>query len=344
MYKTLRLGIFIVTALVLFAAGVFWIGSKQFLFTSTYHLNAEFQNVAGLVDGAEVRVGGLHQGTVKRIDLPRGPGQKLRVVMDLKGITRDVIKKDSVAAISSEGLVGDKFIEISFGSAQAQKVNEGDTIQTATPLQISDLIQKANSILDSASGTIQNVGDTAANLEAISDKINRGAGTVGALVNDKSVFQNANAAVKSLQEDMEALKHNFLLRGFFKNRGYEDSTELKKYAIQQLPSKPPAKTFAFDASKIFDKSDTAKLKKGKVVDEGGAYLEGNPFSLAVVAAYTDKKGDTEKDKVLSEARAMVVRDYLVHNFKLDDTRIKTAGLGKSPDVSEGGKVEIIVYR
>jgi phospholipid/cholesterol/gamma-HCH transport system substrate-binding protein len=148
MYKTLRLGIFIVAALVLFAAGVFWIGSKQFLFTSTYRLNADFQNVAGLVDGAEVRVGGLHQGTVKRIDLPRGPGQKLRVVMDLKGITRDVIKKDSVAAISSEGLVGDKFIEISFGSAQAQKVNEGDTIQTATPLQISDLIQKANSILD----------------------------------------------------------------------------------------------------------------------------------------------------------------------------------------------------
>ena len=66
-------GVFAVSALLLFAAGVFWIGSKHMLFRSKYRLNAEFATVAGLVPGAEVRVAGLQEGTVRRIDLPRAP-------------------------------------------------------------------------------------------------------------------------------------------------------------------------------------------------------------------------------------------------------------------------------
>src|SRR4051795_10245036 len=95
MSRAFRLGLFIVVTLLILAAGVFWIGSKQFLFARTYRLNAEFQNVAGLIDGAEVRVGGVHRGTVKHLDLPHQPDGKVRVEMDLKDQTRDVIKKDS---------------------------------------------------------------------------------------------------------------------------------------------------------------------------------------------------------------------------------------------------------
>src|SRR5207244_11316401 len=58
----------------------FWIGNKQFLFHSTYRLNAEFQNVAGLNGGAEVRVGGIHEGTVRQIQLPVRPNEKVRVL------------------------------------------------------------------------------------------------------------------------------------------------------------------------------------------------------------------------------------------------------------------------
>src|ERR1700686_1289737 len=101
--------------MVFFAGAVFLIGNKQFLFSSTYRLNSEFQNVAGLSDGAEVRVGGLHEGTVKHILLPDRPGGKVKVVMDLEHATGRVIKKDSVATIAAEGLVGDKYVEISFG-------------------------------------------------------------------------------------------------------------------------------------------------------------------------------------------------------------------------------------
>ena len=79
------------------------------------------------------------------------------------------------------------------------------------------------------------------------------------------------------------------------------------------------------------------------MNQAGEFLEQNPFGLAVVASRTDMKGDTEKNRVLTEARAMVVRDYLVQNFKLDDTRIKTIGLGKSSEPTEGNVVELLVY-
>jgi len=58
MSRTFRLGAFIIATLLIFAAGVFWIGGKQFMFSSTYRLNADFRTVAGLPNGADVRVGG----------------------------------------------------------------------------------------------------------------------------------------------------------------------------------------------------------------------------------------------------------------------------------------------
>ena len=343
MSRAFRLGLFIVATLVIFAAAVFLIGGRESLFRSTYRLKAQFQNVSGLIDGADVRVGGIHKGTVKSIQLPHRPDEKLTVLMDLENSTHDVIKKDSVASIKSEGLLGDKYVEISFGSSDVDKVRDGDTLDTAPPLDISDLISKTNQILDSAKDTMQNA-------DSISTKMNNGQGTMGALLNDKKVYQQvaaataqAQAGATDFQENMEALKHNFLLRGFFKKRGYEDSDEITKHQISRLPPEQNAKTFEYDGRQIFDKPDTAKLKNEKVLNEPGTFLQGANFSLAVVVASSGMKGDADKERQLSEARAAVVRDYLAKNFKFDDTRLKTMGLGKTPETGDDGKVEILVY-
>jgi ABC-type transport system involved in resistance to organic solvents, periplasmic component len=343
MSKEFRLGVFIVGTLLALAAGVFLIGGKQMLFSTTYTVKAEFANVAGLDNAAEVRVGGIRQGTVKRINLPHRPDGKVTVVMSLDSKTHDIVKKDSVAAIKSEGLLGDKYVEVSFGSDEGAALKDGDTIPTQPPLDFSDLIQKTDQILDSTKETIQNV-------DTISAKINRGEGTIGALINDKKVYQQVNAATAEaksattkLDENMEAMKHNFLLRGFYKKRGYEDETELKKHEISGLPRETAIKTFDYDAKQLFDKPDTAKLKNQKLLNEAGKFLEENKFGTAVVSAYMSMKGDSEKDRVLTEARSMVVRDYLIKNFKLDDTRIKTLGMGKSNVAADNGKVAILVY-
>ena len=106
------------------------------------------------------------------------------------------------------------------------------------------------------------------------------------------------------------------------------------HAIGSLPQDPFIKKFAYDTKQLFDKPDAAKLKSPKTLDEAGKFLESNKFGTAVVVAYTGRKGDSEQDKTLTEARTMVVRDYLVKNFKMDDTLVKTMGLGKNAPAGE----------
>ena len=343
MSKEVRLGLFIVLTLAILFAGVFLIGNRETLFKSTYRVKAEFQNVAGLSDGADVRVGGIHEGTVRKIDLPKRPDGKVTVVMDLQRATRDIVKKDSLAAIKSEGLLGDKYIEVSFGSNEAERLKDGETIGSEPPLDISDLLSKTNQILDTTKTAMEGAQETVNNLQSITSKIDRGKGSVGALINDKTVYNQATQAATNLSESTEALKHNFLVRGFFKNRGYENTGDLTKYQIAKLPAGPSVKTFSYEEKQIFDKPDTAKLQNEKVLNEAGKYLEQTKFGLVVVVASAGMKGDSEKDRVLTQARAMVVRDYLVKNFKLDDTRIKTIGLGKADTAAVERKVDILVY-
>jgi phospholipid/cholesterol/gamma-HCH transport system substrate-binding protein len=360
MSRTARLGAFIVTTLAILGVGTFIVGNKQYLFTSTYRLKAQFSNVVGLDVGAGVRVGGVQRGTVHSIELPHRPGEKITVVMDIDSKTHDIIKQDSVASIEIEGLLGNEYMAISFGSAGAANVRDGDTLASHPPLAMSDLIKKTDGILDSSQQAIKNVTQATANLSSVSAKIDEGQGTIGALINDKTTYQELNqtmgevrdavahaqAGVTDFQENMEALKHNFFLRGYFKNRGYEDSAELAKDEIVSLPQGTPQKTFTFDAKELFSKVDTAKLKDQKSLDAVGGFLTDTDFGVAVVASYSSMEGDTGKNLVLTQGRALVVREYLVENFGFDDRRLKTLGMGKksgtSPE-SGWGAIRILVY-
>jgi phospholipid/cholesterol/gamma-HCH transport system substrate-binding protein len=335
MSKVARLGAFIVVTLAILVAGVFLVGSKQYLFRPTYQLKAQFDNVAGLMDGADVQVGGIHSGTVTDIEMPHKPGEKVTLVMNLDKSTHEIIKQDSVASIETEGALGNKFVAISFGSAGQAEVKSGDTIRSLTPLVMADMLKKASNVLD-------NSQEVTAHLNSISSKIDSGQGTVGALVNDKQLYSNlaqttaalhettirAQAGVTNFQEDMEALKHNFLLRGYFRKRGYEDSGDLATNRIAALPQGTPMKTFTYASKELFDASDSAQLKNQKSLNAAGEFLAQNQFGLAVVVVSVGMVGDTPKQLVLTEARAMVVRKYLVDNFGFDDSLVKTLGMGK----------------
>jgi outer membrane protein OmpA-like peptidoglycan-associated protein len=298
MSRAFRVGVFIVLALLILATGIFLIGDKDILFSSAYRVKAEFQNAAGLNNGADVRVAGIHEGTVKHIELPARPDGKVIVVMKLRNSTRSIIRKDSIASIKTEGLLGNKYVEISSGPGKGEPVQDGDVIQSEPTQDISE--------------------------------------------QTSAIAAEAEAGAAAFHDNMEALKHNFLLRGFYKRRGYDDPSELSRHAISKLPPGPRIKEFDYDARKIFDKPESAKVKNKKPLDEAGKFLEDNKFGLAVVAS-TVGLGDTEKDRLLTEARAKVIRDYLVQNFKVDDIRIKTIGLGKSKEAGDSGRVQILVY-
>jgi phospholipid/cholesterol/gamma-HCH transport system substrate-binding protein len=358
MSRAARLGVFIIATLTVLAAGIFIIGGKQHLFTPTYRLKAQFATVVGLDPGAEVRLGGVRSGSVRTIELPSKPDGKITVLMDLQRSTHEIIKQDSVAAIETEGLLGNEYVSITFGSSQALNVKENDTIATIPPLVIADLMKKASGILDTSQSALNNVTVTAANLSSITGKINQGQGTIGALVNDKKLYSqldqttvglrdtvgHAQAGVAAFQENMEAMKSNFLLRGYFKNRGYENSSDLVKNEIPQLPTMTPLKTFTFDSKHLFEKVDTAKPKNQKSLRAAGQFLADTEFGVAVVVVSSATTGDAQKDLVLTQARAMVVRDYLVGNFSFNDVQLKTLGQGKGANGDSGwGTVEIVVY-
>jgi phospholipid/cholesterol/gamma-HCH transport system substrate-binding protein len=360
MSRLARLGIFIVGALALLAGGVFLIGSREYLFQPTYHLKTQFDNVAGLAAGADVQVGGVHSGTVQSIDLPHKPGDKVVVLINLDNTTHEIIKKDSVASIETEGLLGNQFLAISFGSPGQGDVKDGDTIQSLAPLVMSDMLKKASGILDSSQLAVANATAATDHLKSISAKIDNGQGTVGELVNDKQLYANleqttnglnttvtqAQAGVTDFKENMEALKHNFLLSGYFKKRGYDDTADLGADEIAALPQGTPSKVFTFSGKQLFDSRDSAKLKNQKSLNPGGEFLAKNEFGVAVIEVSAGLEGDSKKDTVLTQARAMVIRDYLVQHFGFDDSQLKTMAVGKqagSGGDAEWGTIQILIF-
>ena len=360
MSRVARLGAFIVATLAILAGGVFIIGSKAYLFRSTYQLRTQFDNVAGLAAGAGVQVGGVHSGTVHSIALPHRPGDKVIVLMDLDSSTHEIIKHDSVASIETEGLLGNQYLAISFGSAGQSDVREGDFIQSEPPLQMADLLTKASGILSSSQVAIGNVSQATAHLNSVSAKIDSGQGSVGALINDKELYSNlqrstgsldqtivqAQAGVTDFRENMEALKQNFLLKGYFKKRGYEDSEELAAHAIDRLPQGAPAMAFTYLPKQLFGGHDSFKLQNQKSLNEGGDYLAKNPFGFAVVVVSSGLEGDSQKELELTEVRAIVIRKYLVEHFAFDDGQIRTLGLGKQSAATSdagSGSIQLLIF-
>ncbi|WP_263351581.1 MlaD family protein [Acidicapsa acidisoli] len=360
MSRNARLGVFILGTLVILATGIFIIGGKKYLFTATYTLKTNFANVAGLDAGADVLIGGVHSGTVRTIDLPNKSGDPITVVMELNESTRHIIRQDSVATIQTEGLLGNQYVAVSFGSSDKPEVKSGDTIASIPPLEMSALLDKANGLLGQGQAAMVNINKVAEHLNSVTAKVDSGNGTVGALVNDRALYNNldqtassaraaassAQTGIKDFQDNMEALKHNFLLKGYFKNRGYEDSGDLGKDEIANLPQATTIKDFTFQAKNLFDKQDSAKLKGQKALNAAGEYLAGNDFGVAVIETSTGKAGSSDSDLTLAQARAMVVRDYIVQHFGFDDTKLKTVALGKeTSDTSKAdwGLIRVLIY-
>jgi phospholipid/cholesterol/gamma-HCH transport system substrate-binding protein len=360
MSRVARLGAFIIFTFAVLAAAVFVIGSKAYLFRPTYQLKAQFADVAGLAAGADVRVGGVHSGTVNSIDLPHRPGGEVTVVMDLDRSTHEIIKRDSIASIDTEGLLGSQYIALSFGSAGQSDVRDGDLLQSKPPLEMADLLIKANSLLSTTQRAIQSASEAAAHLSSVTAKIDSGKGSVGALINDKALYVHlaqssdtlqatlvqAQGGVTDFRENMEALKHNFLLRGYFNKRGYEDSSDLVANEIDQLPTSIPVKTFTYTPKQLFDDKDSVKLHSQRSLNDSGEFLAKNDFGFAVIVVSSGMEGDTQKDMVLTQVRAMLIREYLVQHFGFDDSQLKTLALGKQTSDASGnslGSIQLLIY-
>lgn len=230
-YKV-RLGLFIVGGLIIFIFAIFIIGKQKNLFNPVFKLTATFYNVSGLQVGNNIRFCGINVGTVDNINIIND--STVRVNMLIRKEVKQFIKSDCEVAIGSEGLIGDRLLIITQGSADASLAEDGQELVSMEPVE-------TDAIISSLRVTSGNAEIITEQLAEIMTKVNSGNGTIGRLIQDSTIAENLNQTMnnlkrssKGLDENMEAAKHNFLLRGFFKKKEKAAQKKIKDAEEKKL--------------------------------------------------------------------------------------------------------------
>src|SRR6184192_3551525 len=137
-----RVGLFVLVALAVFLATIYALGARARLFEARYVVYADFTEVGGLTEGATVRLAGVQIGRVSGVHLPAEPGGKVRVDMTIARRYGDRVRKDSVARIETQGLLGDRIVEITVGTTAASGVKAHDLIASRDPFDITKVVSE----------------------------------------------------------------------------------------------------------------------------------------------------------------------------------------------------------
>jgi phospholipid/cholesterol/gamma-HCH transport system substrate-binding protein len=229
------LGIFVVVGLLLFTTGIFLIGNRRLLFEQSFEVWTEFATITGLQNGATVRVSGKDAGEILDIEVPPDPGKKFRVKMRITEEMHPLVRTDSVAAIQTDGLVGNKFLSVSSGTKEKPMAPPGSTIPGQEAFEFADLMQQASDTMKTVNETIDSVQDDlektlqvtvemisearqimnetggdikgitsssnkiASNLNEMLADVRQGKGTLGKLVTDESLYQSTAEIAKNAE-------------------------------------------------------------------------------------------------------------------------------------------------
>ncbi|MCH4553877.1 MULTISPECIES: MlaD family protein [Aestuariibaculum] len=188
--QKLNLGLFVVIGLILFVVAVYLIGNRQNMFVKTFSISANFTNVNGLMQGNNVRYSGINIGTVKTIFMINDSTINVNMVIDEKMVQH--IKKDAIATISTDGLVGNMIVNIIPGKGDAEMISSGDVIKTYTKIGTSEMLNTLNV-------TNENAALLTAKLLNVADAMSDDKGTLGMLINDTLVASNLKQTVNQLR-------------------------------------------------------------------------------------------------------------------------------------------------
>jgi phospholipid/cholesterol/gamma-HCH transport system substrate-binding protein len=226
-----KVGLFVTAGFVLFLSALYYIGKQKNLFTPVFRIHSVFSNVAGLKTGSNVRFGGINVGTIEEIQLISDTS--VNVVMTIQRSAEKFIKKDATVTIGSDGLMGDKVIVISPGTNTNQAVEQGAALTSVAAVDMDQIL-----------GSLKLSADHAAvitdELAKLAYRINHGNGTISRLIGDSSMAENINKTLTNLKrgsqgldENMEAAKHNFLLKGYFKKKKKQEDEKKKEEQAQK---------------------------------------------------------------------------------------------------------------
>jgi len=224
----LTVGAFVAIGLVATIMVIFIIGSQKHLFEKHYNLTCQFDDISGIRNGATVHLAGVQIGVVDKTEMDDSlQTKKIKLVLKLNPKFKKMIREDSQASIVTQGLLGDKSIAISVGSNDSPELKEGQEIGIKESSDISALVNKGANLLDTINITAENLSNILEDVKnedsllhsllydkelatvltdlktstqnvnrfmnqitQIAAKINQGQGTLGALVNDGTLYND----------------------------------------------------------------------------------------------------------------------------------------------------------
>lgn len=243
--QKVKTGIFVALGIVILFATVFIIGNQKNLFDSTFTIKANFKNVSGLQVGNLVRFAGINVGTVSDISIVNDT--TVQVSLSVQSRVKKFMHQDAAANIGSDGLMGDKIIQVSAGTAGNPEIKDESLITGKSPMDMDQVMAKLN-------GIATNAEVMTSNLAGIVAKVNNGQGSLGRLINNDQLARNLEGTLSSTTEtvksikkgaegfsnNMEAVQNSFLLRGYFKKKEKQriaDSVKAAKEAQKNLKKK-----------------------------------------------------------------------------------------------------------
>ncbi len=434
--KRVVVGIFVIVCLLLFGVGLFLIGNSNQLFTKSFHVYADFSKITGIQNGGKVRVAGMDAGTVTRIEVPSGPTGKFRIHFRVIEKLHPIVRQNSVATIQTDGLLGNKYLQIDAGSSSSELARDHSMIRSAEPFDWGDLMDEIRTSVKQVNGILEGVKDqltlTLSQIEGVAKSANQiigdsrpqiksilvsagkvgttldeivaglqsGRGTFGGLLKDQDLYDrvkrsvdktehivealgetavsakkvaknvedsevvpevrraiktlneitlqvknavdkfesasgeggvaenlqrtlaDAHEAMSDLSDNTEALKHNFLFRGFFKKRGFYD---LGTLTAAEYRSPTFAKGFKrhriwLESVNLFNTGpkgvQTISVEGKARLDEAMTEILKFPRNGPLMIEGFSREGTASQQYLLGRERANRVEAYLMLRFHL----------------------------
>jgi len=207
----LRVGFLVVVALGVLAVAVFTIGRRQQLFVRHTRYVTTLSNVIGLQPGAPVQLDGVTVGFVRSIELPTDPReQRIRVEFTVQAAYTERIRTDTRASIKTLGLLGDKYLLLTGGSPEADRVLEGGTIPGQDPAEVERFIAGGEDLME-------NLLAISSSLRVVLARIERGEGLLGELTKEpeggERFSDSARRAMATLNRILDRLDRGEGLAG-----------------------------------------------------------------------------------------------------------------------------------
>lgn len=184
-----RLGIFVLSGLLFLVLLLYMIGKNENLFGSSFRLKAQFSNVQGLSKGSNVRYLGQQVGTVRSINILNDTA--IEVVMLIKTSMKKYIRRNAVASIATDGLVGNKLVSIAPGNGTAPLVEAGDVLAVKKTFDTDEMLQTLGR-------TNEDITQIVSSLKTTASRINESK-VLWELLNDEQLPANIRSSLVNVR-------------------------------------------------------------------------------------------------------------------------------------------------